>query len=248
MVVIVGSVTRPEGSDDYPPAVGTVVEYGYSQPIVDLFNQCKKYGITCLGRLGDIPHLRKHGGHTPYRAGSRRGIIWAGDWDMPDDFETWLVATCKSNYDTSWIRFYNINGRQYDHGGNLLGSSGDHHWHCEVHDGFENKSVTLVDDYMKSKDGPMFTIRQLLDTIIPSSANGSRTIEQCLKDATSASKAATEAKNAAEDAVAIAETSSLKLNELHAKVNDIILAPQPEIDYVRLARAVVDEAISRNGS
>jgi hypothetical protein len=151
-LVIVGSVTRPSGSDSYPPKVGTVVPYAYAQPIVDLDAQADRYGWPNLGIIGNLEHLRKHGGHTPWRAGSKRGVVWAMDRTMPDGFREWLVKTCKSNYDTSWIRFFNAEGRQYDWGGNDQGPSSDHHLHLEVQDGHELTHVTLFDDYAEETD------------------------------------------------------------------------------------------------
>lgn len=148
-LVIVGAVTRPEGSDSYPPEVGTVVPYAFAQPIVDLDEQADEYGWLDLGKLGNLEHLKKHGGHTPYRAGSKRGIVWALDRKMPADFTPWLVAKCASNYETRWLRFWNCDYKQFDNAGNYLGPSGDGHFHGEVEDGHELEHVTLFDDYAR---------------------------------------------------------------------------------------------------
>ena len=124
-----------------------MVPYAYAQPIVDLDAQADKYGWRDLGKLGNLEHLKKHGGHTPWRSGSKRGVVWAMDRTMPAGFRQWLVATCKSNYDTTWIRFFNIDGMQFGQDGTYLRSSADHHLHLEVEDGSELKHVTLFEDY-----------------------------------------------------------------------------------------------------
>lgn len=151
-LVIVGSATRPTGSDSYPPVAGTKVPYAYAQPIVDLDEQADSYGWPNLGIVGDVGHLKKHGGHTPWRAGSKRGVVWAMDRDMPASFTPWLVAKCASNYETRWLRFWNCDYKQFDNAGNYLGPSGDGHFHAEVEDGHENDHVTLFDDYAEEND------------------------------------------------------------------------------------------------
>jgi hypothetical protein len=174
-LVNLGTVTRPSGSDSYPPAVGTVVPYAYAQPIVDLDAQADKYGWRNLGILGNLEHLQKHGGHTPWRAGSKRGIVWALDRTMPAGFRQWLVAKCKSDYDTTWIRFFNIDGMQFGQDGAYLRTSADHHLHLEVEDGSELKHVTLFDDYAREVGGVALTdddIKRIWDCKIGSSALG----------------------------------------------------------------------------
>jgi hypothetical protein len=133
------------------PAVGKRISWQLTQPIQDLLDQGKKHGFRNLGTVGDAYHLAGDGDHTPWSRGKKWGWVYAKDTSTPADFEKWLVATCKSNYDTRWIHFFNINNRQYDYAGNLLGWSGDSHFHVSVKNGYENTRVTLFDDYVKSR-------------------------------------------------------------------------------------------------
>jgi hypothetical protein len=207
-----------------------------------------KYAMPFLGVEGDIPHLKKHGGHTPWRAGSPLGIVWALDTDPGDEFGPFFIALCQSDYETRWVRFWNFRGRQYDCAGNDLGSSGDHHLHLEVEDGWqEYANATLFDDYFASKEGPMFTIKQLLDTVIPSS-NGNLDVKQRLKDATTAQQTVNVVAKQVDSLTATVAKQDARLIEIASKVNDIVITPAPEIDYSRLAKAIVDEAIVRNGT
>lgn len=149
MALLTGVSTRPSGSDSYWPPVGTKVAWRVAQPIQDLMDQDVKYTkFGNLGIVGNLDHLKKHGGHTPWRSGSKRGIIWAKDTECPHGFLEWLLAKCRSNYDTMWLRFFNCDNGQYDPAGNYLGYSADHHFHAEVQDGHENQRVTLFDDFM----------------------------------------------------------------------------------------------------
>lgn len=149
-MALTGISTRPAGSDGYWPPVGTRVPWVLAQPIQDLLDQDTKYAeFSNLGIEGNLEHLKKHGGHTPWRAGSKHGIIWAKDTHCPPGFREWLIAKCKSDYVTTWIRFFNIEGGQYDNAGNWLQSSTDEHFHCEVQDGHENEHVTLFIDFIK---------------------------------------------------------------------------------------------------
>lgn len=161
MTVLGGKVTRPPGSDWYWPPVGTSVEWTAVKPIQDLMDQDLMYPeFNNLGVIGNLAHLQKHGGHTPWRPGSVRGKVYAKDTQCPPDFTPWFLAKCRSDYDTTWIRFFNLENRQYDHGGTDLGYSADHHFHVEVHNGFENKSVTLFTDFMKERRGDVMNADQ----------------------------------------------------------------------------------------
>lgn len=135
----------------YWPPRGEQVMAVLSQPIQDLMEQGKKLGWANLGTVGNTEHLMKHGDHTPWSAGKARGILYAKDTDVPDWAVDRLIAMCRSNYDTSWIDFFNVRGRQYDHTGTDVGSSGDHHLHISIDVGAERRSVTLFRDLAAGK-------------------------------------------------------------------------------------------------
>lgn len=153
MTTRTGTVIRPAGSDSYPPAIGTAVAYRLAVPTDDLVTQDFGLGLSASapwwpGSIGNEAHLRLHGGHTPWRAGSVRGVVWASDHLLPDAFGPWLVAHLKAA-PLAWIRFWNFRGAQYDRAGRMLGTSTDQHFHCEVEDGHENEHVTLLTDYAR---------------------------------------------------------------------------------------------------
>lgn len=147
MVTSSGVSVRPEGSDRYGPAVGTRVSWHLSQPVIDLAAQAQTLGWAVLGTIGNSDHLRKHGDHSPWSLGKVPGIIYAVDLAAPDAFEQWLIATCRSTYDTTWIDFWNMRGSQYDNAGTRIASSGDEHLHLSVAKGYEDRRVTLFADY-----------------------------------------------------------------------------------------------------
>lgn len=149
MVALYGSATRPAGSDNFWPPVGTVVEWFAVQPVVDLATQALAAGWPILGTIGEkLTHLTKHGDHTPWSYGKKRSYVYAIDLAPPAAFEKYLVALCKSTVDTTWIDFWNMNGSQYDHGGNRVADSGDEHLHLSVALGAETKHVTVITDYL----------------------------------------------------------------------------------------------------
>lgn len=152
MVTRTGVVTRPAGSDRYGPPAGAKVSWRLSEPVYDLAVQAKTLGWPILGTIGEEQtHLTKHGDHTPWSLGKSPGIIYAIDLGAPEDFGPWLIATCKSDYDTMWVDFWNFRGHQYDRAGNRVASSGDHHLHLSVAKGYEDKQVTLLTDYAASR-------------------------------------------------------------------------------------------------
>lgn len=149
MVALHGSATRPADSDSHWPPVGTVVQWFAVQPVVDLATQALAAGWPILGTIGEkFTHLTKHGDHTPWSAGKKRGYVYAIDLAPSAAFEAYLVALCRSDFDTTWIDFWNMNGSQYDHAGNRLADSGDHHLHLSVALGAETKHVTVITDYL----------------------------------------------------------------------------------------------------
>jgi hypothetical protein len=153
VVALTGSATRPPGVYSRGPKAGTTVKYRLAQPIVDLAEQAKELGWRILGIIGDTSHLRKDGDHTPWPRGKKQGIVYAIDLDDPAGFEQWYVATARSDYDTTWIDFVNVNGSQYDNAGTRVAGSGDHHLHVSVAAGHEDTHVTLLTDYAAAKAG-----------------------------------------------------------------------------------------------
>lgn len=142
-----GTITRPAGSDGYPPPPGTVVPWVLSQPTQDNLKQKYLLGWEHLGDLGNIEHLKLHGDHTPWSASKLRGIVYADDTKDPGWLEEQLASLCGiDSYDTSWIDFYNINYRQYDYTGRVITSSYDSHLHISVKLNSELVSHTLLLD------------------------------------------------------------------------------------------------------
>lgn len=144
---LTGSYVRPTGSDSWPPAAGTTVRWVASQPVQDMLNQGKRLGWRNLGTIGNRPHLQRHGDHTGHSAGKLRGIVYAKDTELPAGGKAALLKLCGTDdYDTTWIDFFNVDGRQYNFAGVDVGSSGDRHLHVSVRRGAELRRVTLFDD------------------------------------------------------------------------------------------------------
>lgn len=119
-------------------------------------------GITVYS-IGNADHLDNvpAGGHTPFRAGSVVGTVWAIDVMVDHkgaayakEFEKFVVAYCKSNVDTTWIRFFNVNGSQYNYAGTRLRASGDVHFHLEVEDGKQFVMTRLMAAWKAFKAAP----------------------------------------------------------------------------------------------
>lgn len=180
-IVRTGAVTRPQGASSTGPQPGTRVQWKLTQPIADLCEQGSRHGFANLGTVGDTGHLRKHGDHTPWSKGKLPGWIYGKDTDMPSPgFRKWLVEQCRrADYDTSWIDFFNVDGRQYDNSGDPVATSGDYHFHLSVRKGYENTHVTLFDDFVaditgtakKSKGDDMPTMDELLKQLVPAVAD-----------------------------------------------------------------------------
>lgn len=155
-----GTVIRPNGSDNFWPPVGTHVNWTLVNGIFDLATQVDSYGQhgwIVVGTIGNTDHLKLHGDHTPWSNISGvqkvRGKVYAIDFKSTDPteharFRDWLINTCQSNYDTTWIDFFNILGAQYDFAGNRVASSTDQHCHISVNKGFETRHVSLFNDYV----------------------------------------------------------------------------------------------------
>jgi len=148
-----GTVVRPEGSDDYFPPEGTRVTWRAHGIIQRMYDQAKAHGVEVKGVIGNTDHLRKHGGHTPWEPDKPLGVVHAIDLEAPGlgDF---ILAICRTNEDTSFIQFMNWRGRQYDYGGNDIGSSGDQHLHFHVKAGREGLAVDLINRYANRNQPP----------------------------------------------------------------------------------------------
>lgn len=120
-----GTVTRP--------STGKAVAWKLAPGLALLGRQLDKLGITWYS-IGNADHLKKQGGHTPWKPGAPFGIVTAIDVMEPRyaDVEARILRAMRSDVDTSWIDFINVNGSQYDWDGRRQASSGDHHLHLEV--------------------------------------------------------------------------------------------------------------------
>ncbi|MGH3715302.1 MAG: hypothetical protein ACRDT4_17840 [Micromonosporaceae bacterium] len=149
-----GVSVRPRENDGIGPPGGTKVSWAVAQPIQDLIVQGKKLGWGHLGEIGDFGHLKKHGDHTPWSQHKAAGVVYAKDTSEPPWVEKELLKLCRrEDYDTTWIDFFNINGRQFDFAGRLLGGSDDSHLHISVRKGAELRHVTLFTDLNRAHSG-----------------------------------------------------------------------------------------------
>jgi hypothetical protein len=116
------------------PATGRLVHWVLAPGLANLARQLDKLRITWYS-IGDANHLRKKGGHTPWKPGAPFGTVTAIDvmkGNYPD-VERRILRLMKTDaYDTSWIDFINCNYHQYDWDGRYQGPSGDGHLHLEV--------------------------------------------------------------------------------------------------------------------
>ncbi len=121
-----GVVTRPSN--------GARVAWTLAPGLATLGRQLDKLGITWYS-IGNADHLKRSGGHTPWKPGAPFGTVTAIDV-MASPYavvEKAILRLMKqASYDTSWIDFINTNGSQYDYDGRRQASSGDHHLHLEV--------------------------------------------------------------------------------------------------------------------
>lgn len=155
-----GTVVRPTGSDRFWPPIGTHVDWSLTTPIFDIATQVDTYALNgwlVVGTIGNNDHLKLHGDHTPWSVidgvQKVRGKVYAVDFKSVNAaefvrFRDWLIATCKTDYDTTWIDFFNILGSQYDFAGNRVATSTDQHCHISVNKGYESKQVNLFNDYL----------------------------------------------------------------------------------------------------
>jgi hypothetical protein len=142
-----GWYVRPAGSDSEPPRAGTRVDWVLSQPVADLLAQGKRLGWANKGTIGNTAHLKLHGDHTAHSKGKMRGVVYAKDAALPAGARDALLALCRmDSYDTTFIDFFNVGGRQYNYAGKDVGPSGDTHLHVSVRRGHELTRVTLFDD------------------------------------------------------------------------------------------------------
>lgn len=115
------------------PATGRSVKWVLAPGMVALGKQLDKLGITWYS-IGDANHLRKQGGHTPWKPGAPVGVVTAMDvmkGNYPDVERRILRLMKMDAYDTTWIDFINTNYHQWDWDGRSQGKSGDGHLHLE---------------------------------------------------------------------------------------------------------------------
>ncbi|MGH3646216.1 MAG: hypothetical protein ACRDTM_03425 [Micromonosporaceae bacterium] len=154
-----GVAVRPHSNDGFPPAGGTPVAWVVAQPVQDMLDQAKTLGWADSGTIGNGDHLRKHGDHTPWSHGKKRGILYAKDTKDPPWLEKELLKLCrKPDYDTTWIDFINVNGSQYNFAGKRVADSGDFHLHISVRAGKELTRVTLFRDIARQHNGQPVSI------------------------------------------------------------------------------------------
>lgn len=121
-----GTVTRPSN--------GATVQWTLAPVLTGIGRQLDKLGITWYS-IGNPDHLRRSGGHTPWKPGAPYATVTAIDV-MKGNYpavEAGILRLMKNPvYDTSWIDFVNVNYRQYDWDGRLQRDSGDGHLHIET--------------------------------------------------------------------------------------------------------------------
>lgn len=139
-----GSVTNPYSKK--------IVPWKLAPVLVREAEVAESMGII-VWSIGNADHLDNvpAGGHTPFRAGSVVGIVWAIDIMVDhkgkkyvQEFEKFVVDYCKSDADTTAIRFFNLNGSQYSFAGAKRRSSGDHHFHIEIENGKQNATLGIM--------------------------------------------------------------------------------------------------------
>jgi len=116
------------------PHTGKSVEWKLAPGLALLGKQLDRLKITWYS-IGNADHLKKQGGHTPWKPGAPFGVVTAIDV-MKSGYPAVQAAILKlmktRTYDTTWIDFINVNYNQYDWNGVRQGSSGDGHLHLEV--------------------------------------------------------------------------------------------------------------------
>lgn len=116
------------------PGSGRIVNWELAPGLALLGKQLDKLGITWYS-IGNADHLRKQGGHTPWKPHAPFGVVTAIDV-MKSGYPAVQAAILKlmknRTYDTTWIDFINVNYNQYDWNGKRQGPSGDGHLHLEV--------------------------------------------------------------------------------------------------------------------
>ena len=116
------------------PHTGKNVAWTLAPGLALLGRQLDRLGITWYS-IGNADHLRKQGGHTPWKPGAPFGVVTAIDV-MKGPYSTVQTTILrlmkKADYDTTWIDFINVNYNQYDWNAVRQGPSGDGHLHLEV--------------------------------------------------------------------------------------------------------------------
>ena len=144
------------------PFSGKAVPWALAKVLQKEAEVAESMGITVYS-IGNPDHLdnRPAGGHTPWRDGSPQGIVWAIDIMVDhkgkayvEEFEDFVVAYCKSDADTTAIRFFNLNYSQYNFAGTKRRSSGDGHFHLEIENGRQNSELGIMAAWKAHKEGP----------------------------------------------------------------------------------------------
>ncbi len=132
-----GTVVRPSDS--------LRVDWTLAPALVSCGRDLDALGITWYS-IGNQDHLKKQGGHTPWKPSAPYGVVTAIDvMATPDsDVERRVLKVLRSDYDTSRIDFVNTNGSQYDWDGTRQGPSGDYHWHLELLGNRTGRTWTLI--------------------------------------------------------------------------------------------------------
>lgn len=164
MALLGGSYTRPGPSRcSNPPAPGTVIWWRAHGNVQRTYDSALGSGgrIKVLGVRGDYSHLLGCGGHTGHEPGSPVGVVHAADLDnaVPPppgkmtlgQFAVWY---CRSEADTTQVRFFNYDGKQYNSAGQVVDTSLDGHLHWHLDPGRESEPFDIVALYLTYLDGP----------------------------------------------------------------------------------------------
>lgn len=153
------------------PSTGKAVKWKLAPGLVTLGKQLDKLGITWYS-IGNADHLKKQGGHTPWKPGAPAGMVTAIDvMKTPDALVEAAILKLMhtDSYDTSWIDFINTNGSQYDWNGRRQGSSGDYHLHLETLGNRTSFSSNLFYDMLGWPAGVKKPVSAQKPTVMPTS-------------------------------------------------------------------------------
>ncbi len=161
------------GSSVVNPKTGATVHWRPIEPVADEYETAYALGWSVLGVIGNVAHLKKTGGHTPWSTewGAKPGWVYAIDIDVPASaaakFEAWLLGRLRSGF-YPWVAYLNILNRHWERSatktsGNKTVSfaysvySGDHHLHLSGRGGYETTNSSILRDwadFQKPKPAP----------------------------------------------------------------------------------------------